>query len=47
MSTPMTCRLLVWVSCLTFCLIPAQVHAKAQPASSEEGRVTLQRQSGH
>ncbi|MDH3454308.1 MAG: type II secretion system secretin GspD [Desulfuromonadales bacterium] len=41
MNAAMTCRLLVWVSFLTLCLVPAQTHAKVQSASTEEGQVTL------
>ena len=39
MNAAMTCRLLVWVSFLTLCLVPAQTHAKVQSASqnSESG----------
>ena len=41
MKTPMTCRLLAWITFLLLCLLPAQTLAKVQAESTEEGRVTL------
>ncbi len=41
MKTPMTYRMLVWMTFLLLCLLPAQTLAKVEVESTEEGRVTL------